>query len=126
MLRVVTFAVAACLLGATAVAQTPSAAAQARDLTNLKADVQQLKNQQQQILDSLEELKKRLLTRNGPPELKMPETMQVAGESFKGGADASVAIIEYADFECPFCRRFEHDTFPQIEAAYIGTGKVKF
>jgi protein-disulfide isomerase len=104
----------------------PSTAAQARDLANLKDDVQLLKTQQQEILASLDELKKLLKTRNEPPAVKVPDTLRVAGEPFMGEAGASLAIIEYSDFECPFCRRFEHDTFPQLRDAYIGTGKVKF
>jgi protein-disulfide isomerase len=131
MLRsLLTGALAACLLcgapGAAAVttaAAQPPASVQARELANLKDDVQLLKTQQQQILD---ELKKLLKTNNGPPPIKVPETMSVAGEPFRGESGASLAIIEYADFECPFCRRFEHDTYPQLRAAYIETGKVKY
>ena len=130
MLRsLLTGALAACLVsgapGAAAAAQLP-ASAQARELAGLKGDVQLLKAQQQQILDSLDELKKLLKTNNGPPSVKVPETMSVAGEPFRGESRASLAIIEYEDFECPFCRRFEHDTYPRIRAAYIETGKVKY
>jgi protein-disulfide isomerase len=111
---------AICLLSAVA------DAAQSPDFAALQGEVQVLKTQQQQILASLDELKKLLKTRNEPPEVKVPDTLNVAGEPFRGDASATLAIIEYADFECPFCRRFEHDTFPQIRDAYIGTGKVKY
>jgi protein-disulfide isomerase len=111
---------AVCLLSATALAQSP------KDFAALQGEVQVLKTQQQQILTSLDELKKLLRTRNEPPEVKVPATLNVAGEPFRGNAGAQLAIIEYADFECPFCRRFEHDTYPQIRDAYIGTGKVKY
>jgi protein-disulfide isomerase len=111
---------AACVGSAAAGAQTSA------DFATLQGEVQVLKTQQQQILTSLDELKKLLKTRNEPPEVKVPDTMNVAGEPFRGQAKASLAIIEYADFECPFCRRFEHDTFPQIRDTYIGTGKVKY
>ncbi|QQG39355.1 MAG: thioredoxin domain-containing protein [Candidatus Aenigmatarchaeota archaeon] len=43
-----------------------------------------------------------------------------------GSADAKVRIIEYSDFQCPFCRKFVEDTLPQLEAEYIDTGKVEF
>jgi len=111
---------AVCMLSATALAQSPT------DFAALQGEVQVLKTQQQQILSSLDELKKLLRARNEPPEVKVPDTLNVAGEPFRGNAGAELAIIEYADFECPFCRRFEHDTFPQIRDAYIGTGKVKY
>lgn len=48
------------------------------------------------------------------------------GAYAKGSEDAEVTIIEYSDFECPFCARFASDTLPQIQENYIDTGKVKF
>lgn len=95
-------------------------------LHKLQDEVHHLEAQQQQILDSLDELKKLARGGGGPPPVKAPEKVSVAGELFRGEAGASLAIIEYADFECPFCRRFEHDTWPQIRDAYVKTGKVKY
>lgn len=55
------------------------------------------------------------------------ELPSVIGDSpVLGKADAPVTIFEYADFECPFCRRHELQTFPQIKKEYIDTGKVKY
>ena len=104
-----------------------ASAAQPRteDFAKLKDDVARLNAQQQQILDSLDELK-RMIKGPGQPALKPPQTMSVAGEQYKGRPNATLAIIEYADFECPFCRRFEHDVYPQIRDNYIDTGKVKY
>jgi len=42
-----------------------------------------------------------------------------------GNANASVTIIEFSDFECPFCGRFYTETLPLIKQNYIDTGKVK-
>jgi protein-disulfide isomerase len=93
----------------------------------LKNDMQQLKAQQQLILDRLDELKKLLNTRGGnaQPALKVPDTMGVDGELFRGEATAPVAIIEYADIECPFCRHFERDIYPRVFDDYIKTGKAR-
>jgi protein-disulfide isomerase len=95
------------------------------EIAHLKEEVARLNVQQQQILDSLEELKK-MVRGPGQPALKPPPTMSLAGEPYKGEPAASLAIIEYADFQCPFCRRFEHEVYPQIRDAYINTGKVKY
>jgi len=37
-----------------------------------------------------------------------------------------VAIVEYADFECPYCGQYEHEVYPQVFADYIQTGKLKY
>lgn len=42
-----------------------------------------------------------------------------------GKQDAPVEIIEFSDFQCPFCKRFFEETYPQIKEEYIKTGKVK-
>jgi len=47
------------------------------------------------------------------------------GNYFKGAEDASVTIIEWSDFQCPFCERFYSNTLQQIEENYVETGKVK-
>jgi len=43
-----------------------------------------------------------------------------------GGQNAPVAIIEYSDFQCPFCAKFFKDTESALREKYIKTGKVKF
>jgi protein-disulfide isomerase len=43
-----------------------------------------------------------------------------------GDPNAPVVIEEFSDFQCPFCRRFHDDTFPQIVEEYVRTGKVYF
>jgi protein-disulfide isomerase len=43
----------------------------------------------------------------------------------KGDKNAPVTIIEFSDFQCPFCARFHTQTLPQIKSKYIDTGKVK-
>lgn len=42
-----------------------------------------------------------------------------------GQSDAPVTLVEYVDFECPFCHRFFSQTFGSIKGDYVDTGKVK-
>lgn len=41
-----------------------------------------------------------------------------------GPADAPVTIVEFGDYQCPYCKRFYDETFPAIKAAY--EGRVRF
>lgn len=43
-----------------------------------------------------------------------------------GDPNAPVKMVEFSDFQCPFCKKFWQDTEPQIIDAYVKTGKVLF
>jgi protein-disulfide isomerase len=43
----------------------------------------------------------------------------------KGSPDASVVLIEYADFQCPYCGQFARQILPEIEKRYVSTGKLR-
>ncbi|HEX2249357.1 MAG TPA: thioredoxin domain-containing protein [Gemmatimonadales bacterium] len=44
----------------------------------------------------------------------------------KGPAKAPVTVYEMSDFQCPYCRQFAQETFPQLERDYIRPGKVRW
>lgn len=43
-----------------------------------------------------------------------------------GSKAAPLTIIEFADYECSFCRQFQATTFEEIKKKYIDTGKLRF
>ncbi len=43
-----------------------------------------------------------------------------------GDPNAPVKLVEYSDFQCPFCKRFWQETQAQIIESYVRTGKVQF
>ncbi len=43
-----------------------------------------------------------------------------------GDPNAPVKMVEYADFQCPYCQRYWQETEPQIIDAYVKTGKVYY
>jgi len=55
-----------------------------------------------------------------------PAPSAASGPPSLGDPDAPVVIVEYADFQCPFCGAFAREVKPQIEAAYVATGLVRF
>lgn len=55
-----------------------------------------------------------------------PRTYPFASGTSMGVEDAPVTIIEFSDFQCPFCSQFHLESLPQIIENYIETGKVHF
>ena len=43
-----------------------------------------------------------------------------------GSADATVALIEFSDYQCPYCQRFHEKTFGRLKTRYIDSGKVRY
>lgn len=43
-----------------------------------------------------------------------------------GNKDAKVTVIEFSDFQCPFCKSLFSETLPQLKKDYVDTGKIKF
>ena len=46
-------------------------------------------------------------------------------DAILGNASATVTLIEYGDYQCPFCTQFFSQTEPQIIQNYVNTGKVR-
>lgn len=56
----------------------------------------------------------------GPVEISTENAFAI------GSPDAPVTIVEYTDFQCPFCARHFTQTFPQLKEKYIDTGIVRY
>lgn len=63
-----------------------------------------------------------------PDAPRAPATVRVRAEGGPslGKADAPVTLVEYTDFQCPFCRRYHDRTFAEIRKNYVDTGKVRY
>jgi len=64
----------------------------------------------------------RSLSTNSPSII----SISLDDDPVKGNPDAPITIVEFSDFQCPFCAKFHSTTLPQLEANYIDSGKVKF
>ncbi|MCS7122588.1 MAG: DsbA family protein [Candidatus Micrarchaeota archaeon] len=77
---------------------------------------------------TLDDIQKELSVPRAPPQtpsnlLSVPDLSNVP---FKGSPDADIIMIEFSDFECPFCKRFADNTMPQLKSEWIDTGKLRF
>ncbi|MGA9667041.1 MAG: DsbA family protein [Gallionella sp.] len=89
------------------------------------------KEQGDAILKELREIKELLARQQqaqaGPPAQQAPQNMTVKGDAIYvlGKSDAPLTMVEFTDYQCPFCGRFEANTFPEIKRKYIDTGKMR-
>lgn len=66
---------------------------------------------------------------NAPTAPTAPQNIDVkvtSDDPVLGNANAKLMVVEFADYQCPFCERFYTDTLSQIKKDYVDTGKVKF
>ena len=59
-------------------------------------------------------------------DLSVVSDVSVDDDAMLGDADAPVTIVEFSDFQCPYCAKFVLDTYPELKTNYIDTGLVKF
>ncbi|MCI0549935.1 MAG: DsbA family protein [Anaerolineae bacterium] len=65
-------------------------------------------------------------TDNSAAQQDLMKTVVAQTRHFRGDPNAPVTIIEFGDFQCPFCGRHAATVGPQIDEQYIQSGKVRF
>ena len=61
-----------------------------------------------------------------PPTPTTVDVKVTENDPVKGDPKAKLTIVEFADYQCPFCERFFTQAYPQIQKEYVDTGKAKF
>jgi len=103
-------------------------AQQAADPQALQKRIDALEAGQKAILKELQEIKAQLKPAAAPVTPPAASSMQVSiqNAASRGDTRAKLTIVEFSDFECPFCGRYTRDTFEQIQREYVDTGKVRY
>jgi protein-disulfide isomerase len=85
-----------------------------------------------------------LLAGKEPPQPKQPEKAElpfwakpeglapdpqrpgftIAGDPYRGKPNAKLVVVEFADFECPSCRRHALDTQPALNKRFVESGEI--
>lgn len=61
-----------------------------------------------------------------PPAPVVPaEPVSIEGVPILGQASAKVVLVEFSDFECPYCRQFASQVLPDLKRKYVDTGLVR-
>lgn len=100
-------------------AQRQNQTAGSETLERLRADHEALRAE-------LEELRKLILV---PQKLTVEPSetvVTISGSPFKGNPTAAVVVVEFSDYQCPYCARHATDVLPKIERDYLSTGRVKY
>lgn len=48
----------------------------------------------------------------------------LAGDQYRGSPEAQVVVIEFSDFQCPFCRRHVLETQPTLDEQFVDTDQI--
>jgi protein-disulfide isomerase len=95
----------------------------AQDTGITKQQADEIINELRQIRQLLEKQEKPAAEQEkAPAEAKL----NLNGVEMLGSKDAPLTIVEFTDYQCPFCERFHLTTFPELKKEYIDTGKVRF
>lgn len=67
---------------------------------------------------------------NTPPQAPAapagPVDIDISNAPMLGNKDAKVAIVEFTDYQCPFCKQLFDNAFSQVKKEYIDSGKIKY
>ena len=55
-----------------------------------------------------------------------PPMVGLAGAHRMGSAQATIGIVEFSDYQCPYCRGFHDQVFPRLKKEYVDTGIAQF
>ncbi len=81
---------------------------------------------EEELQDAISKLELKILQKQLPTtQPTTPVKISADNDPIIGNPDAKITIIEFSDFQCPFCARFNSQTLPLILEEYIEQGKVK-
>lgn len=89
------------------------------------------REQANQILDELRQIRQLLEKQNKPQAAPAPQQpskakLNMTAAEMLGSKDAPITMVEFTDYQCPFCQRFHTTVFNELKKNYIDTGKVRF
>lgn len=59
------------------------------------------------------------------PDPTTPVKVDISGNPVLGDKNAKLTLVEFSDYECPFCKKTFDELLPELKKNYIDTGKVR-
>ncbi len=103
---------------------SPSPAQQQSSTDDLRSEIKALTQTVKEMQKDLQEIKALLVSR-APAGPQQNVVLDLSNNPSKGEATAKLTLIEFSDYQCPFCGRHVRDTASQIDKEYISTGKLR-
>jgi protein-disulfide isomerase len=89
--------------------------------SNLDSDVVT----QSELKDAISKVESKIgSVQQAPSQPSQPVKISLDNDPIRGDPNAPITIVEFSDFQCPFCARFHVQTLPLLLEEYIDTGKV--
>lgn len=111
---------------------TPAWAQQSKDQWSeeILLQLSELRKSQGELAKQVADLKTEIQALRAAPAAEPAKavSMDLRDSKFPvlGDSSAAVAIVEFSDFECPYCRRHQRSTVPSLREKYVNSGKVKY
>jgi protein-disulfide isomerase len=91
-----------------------------RQMTEMRKQLREIQDEVGKLSGRIEKLEALVPAQAQPQKV----TVRLGDAPRLGDPKAKFGIVEFSDFQCPFCRRFHAETFPQLQKSYIEAGKV--
>ena len=96
-----------------------------QSLVELSEEIQALKQTVKTMNQDLQEIKD-FLNYRMPTAPTQSVFLDLGNSPSRGNSDARLTLVEFSDYQCPFCARHARETVPLIQREYIETGKLKY
>src|SRR2546423_3018226 len=128
----ITPTLSACALALVLCAACSTAAGQtAPEPSSIEEQIESLRATQAAMRQELQELRallQRSPTAPATAAAAQPAAIELSLDDAQihGAPQARVALVEFSDFQCPFCARYATSSYPQIARDYVDTGRLQY
>ncbi|HUP03011.1 MAG TPA: thioredoxin domain-containing protein [Bryobacteraceae bacterium] len=109
-----------------AAAALPLAAQMPKEEGITRQQADEIIDELKQIRQLLERQQESKASDTADDEGPKPAKVGVQGAPMLGNKDAPLTMVEFTDFQCPYCKKFYAETFAELKKNYIDSGKMRF